>query len=118
MLDPLELASLISEETGLQFTAAGSKDADGRPWILLQPMDADSRHAFGIRTTLDWRRIEIGFEPGSFAGPLLGEMARADANGRAVFISLLDSCEKAGAEIRLQLNGHEQSSLGSRHLGY
>lgn len=107
MLNPSELAALVSDETGLSFSATGGKDGDGQSWILLNPTGLDSKHTFGIRVTLGWRRIEIGFEPGSFAALLLGEMGAADAEGRAVFVAMLSSCQEAGAEIRFRVNEQE-----------
>lgn len=73
------------------------------------PSGLDSKHTFGIRLTLGWRRIEIAFEPGAFAAPLLAEMGRADVSGRAVFISTLSSCQAQGAEVRLRVNGQDRT---------
>lgn len=105
MLKPEDLAALVSNETGLSFSATGGKDAEGQRWILLNPTGLDDTHTFGIRIIIGWRRIEIRFEPGAFAAPLLEEMGQADAEGRAVFNAMLSACQQAGAEILLRVNG-------------
>jgi 5-methylcytosine-specific restriction protein A len=109
LLSPTDLAALVSSETGLSFSATGGKDGDGQHWVLLHPTGLDVKHTFGIRITIGWRRVEIGFEPGAFAAPLLGEMGAADAEGRVVFASMLSSCQLAGAELRFRVNGQERA---------
>lgn len=109
MLKPEDLAALVSDETGLAFTATAGKDAEGQRWILLAPSGVDNQHGFGIRISIGWRRVEISFEPGAFAAPLLGEMGSADIEGRNVFSAMLESCRNAGAEITLRVNGNEIS---------
>jgi len=106
---PEDLAALVSDETGLAFSATSGKDADGQRWILLTPSGVEANQAFGIRIIIGWRRVEIAFEPGAFAAPLLGEMGSADVEGRNVFAAMLESCRIAGAEITLRINGQDKS---------
>tara|TARA_R110002074_G_scaffold98545_1_gene213305 strand:+ start:192 stop:1049 length:858 start_codon:yes stop_codon:yes gene_type:complete len=109
LLNPADLASLLSDETGLVFSATGGKDEEGRTWIRLHPTGADVKHTFGIRITVGWRRIEIRFEPGSFAAPLLAEMGETGAEGRTVFVSMLSSCQSGGGEVKFAVNGQERT---------
>jgi 5-methylcytosine-specific restriction protein A len=109
LLNPSDLAALVSDETGLSFSATEGKDTDGYRWILLHPTGLDSKHTFGIRVTIGWRRVEVSFEPGAFAAPLLGEMGETDPEGRAVFVSMLSSCQAAGAELRFRINGQDRA---------
>lgn len=108
-LDPGQLASVVSEETGLEFGSSAGTDADGQRWILLTPEGADARYTFGIRVTVGWRRLEISFEPGKFAADLVRSMSETDEDGRAGFAATLHACERAGADIQLVLNGKAQT---------
>ena len=60
-----------------------------------------------IDVGIEWRRIELSFVLGKFAGPLLQALSEVDASGRAVFRSVLSDCEGQGAKVILKLNGTE-----------
>lgn len=105
--DPHALGSIVSLETGLGFEASSRKDSDGRQIISLTPEGHNPAHTFGIDIGIEWRRLELSFVPGKFAGPLLQAMSEADASGRAVFRSVLSDCESQGAKVILKLNGTE-----------
>ena len=104
-LDPQLLGRVISGETGLEFEADTGVDAEGQRWYLLRPRGLPEDHTFGIRTTLGWRRLRIEFEPGKFAGSLLDDMGRADADGRSAFLAVLTDSRRLGSQIDLQING-------------
>ena len=104
-LDPSYLAKVISGQTGLEFVAKSGVDLEGQRWYLLQPQGLQAEHTFGIRTTLGWRRLQVEFEPGKFAGPLLEEMGKADGDGKSAFLSVLINCDRLGAQINLEING-------------
>lgn len=106
--DPRALGSIVSLETGLDFEASSRKDSDGRQIISLTPEGHNPAHTFGIDVEIEWRRLELSFVPGKFAGPLLQAMSEADASGRAVFKAVLGDCEGQGAKVILKLNGTEQ----------
>ena len=108
-LDPQYLENVISGDTGLDFVADSGVDADGRYWYLLRPRDLPSDHTFAIRTTVDWRRLGIAFEPGKFAAELLADMGRTDDIGRAAFRAVLADCSSRGAQINLRVNGSSHS---------
>lgn len=104
-LDPIQLANILSEETGLALVASTGIDGDGQQWILLTPAGVSRNHAFGIRTTIGWRRMEVAFEPGDFARPLLSDMSRTDAEGRSIFLATIDTCRRNGADVLIRING-------------
>jgi 5-methylcytosine-specific restriction protein A len=105
--DPHALGSIVSLETGLGFEANSRKDSDGRQIISLRPEGHNPTQTFEVNVGIEWRRLELSFVPGKFAGPLLEVMSEADASGRAVFRSVLADCESKGAKVVLKLNGTE-----------
>lgn len=105
--DPHALGATVSLETGLGFEASSRKYNDGRQTISLTPEGHNAAHTFGIDVGIEWRRLELSFVPGKFAGPLLQAMSEADASGRAVFKSVLSDCERQGARVILKLNEKE-----------
>jgi 5-methylcytosine-specific restriction protein A len=105
--DPDALGSIVSLETGLAFESRSRKDIDGRQIISLTPEGHNPAHTFGVDVGIEWRRLEMIFVPGKFAGPLLQAMSEADASGRAVFKSVLSDCESQGAKVILKLNEKE-----------
>ena len=106
--DPRALGSIVSLETGLDFETSSRKDSDGRQIISLTPAGHNPAHTFGIDVEIGWRRLELSFVPGKFAGPLLQAMSEADDSGRAVFRAVLRDCESQGAKVSFKLNGTEQ----------
>ena len=108
-LDPLHLNRVITSDTGLDVRVEVGVDPDGRSWYLLRPHSLPADHTFAIRTTVGWRRLKIGFEPGKFAAGLLADMSRADETGRAAFRSVLAECINLGAEVDLWVNGDARS---------
>ena len=103
-IDLQHFAQQTSSETGLLFDASTGIDSNGHRWYLLQPKGEFANRAFGIRTTLEWRRLRISFEPDRFASGLLSDMANADETGRAAFRSVLYDCKRWGAEIDFRIN--------------
>ena len=104
-LEPKLLEKVISGEIGLELEAGTGVDSESQRWFLLRPRGPTADHTFGIRTTLGWRRLQIDFEPGKFAGSLLADMGNADVEGRSAFQAILaDSC-RLGAQVDLAVNG-------------
>lgn len=108
MPDKDQLASWLAAETGLPLVATSGLDANGDHWIRLTPQDVSAQHAFSVRLTMAWRRLTITFEPGSFAGGLLEDIAQADADGRALFRYTLQNARSSGADIILRIDGADQ----------
>lgn len=104
-LEPQLLEKAISGEICLGLEAETGVDSDGQRWFLLRPRGLTADHTFGIRTTLGWRRLQIDFEPGKFAGSLLADMGNADLEGRSVFQAILADSRRLGAQIDLVVNG-------------
>lgn len=103
-----QLARLVSNESGLPLDARSGHDAGGDPWYLLRPVGATADHAFDVRVTMGWRRINIVFEPGRWASELLTAMGNTDPAGRAAFQAILSECSRRGAVIDFRVN--DQSS--------
>lgn len=103
--DPRSLAERVSAETGLEFVGTEGRDGDGSRWLELCPAGHPSTQTFTLRTLVGWRRIDIYFRPGSFAGDLMEAMGNADETGRGTFRTVLAVCREDGAEIALSVNG-------------
>lgn len=104
-LDARSLAEFVTEETGLPFTCTSGFDAEKNRWLALEPEGHAGPHTFVVRIRLLWRRIEISFEPGKFAGELLQSMAAVDHDGRSIFASVMRDCAEAGANLAFRING-------------
>lgn len=104
-LDPHSLAERISARTGLEFIGTEGRDGDGSRWLELRPAGHPVGQAFMLRTVVGWRRIDVYFRPGNFAGELVAAMRGADETGRRTFRAVLSVCRDAGADITLALNG-------------
>jgi 5-methylcytosine-specific restriction protein A len=103
--DPRSLAERISAETGLEFSGREGRDGDGTRWLELQPAGYPPGQTFTLRTLVGWRRLDVHFQPGNFAGDLMRAMGSADETGRRTFRTVLDVCRDADAEIALNING-------------
>ncbi|WP_341677289.1 HNH endonuclease [Niveibacterium sp. SC-1] len=103
--DPSVLAESISAETGLGFVGSDGRSADGVRWLEVVPAGHPLGQTFAIRAEIGWRRIDVRFRLGSFAGDLLASTRSADETGRRVFQTVLDACQKAGAGVALIVNG-------------
>jgi 5-methylcytosine-specific restriction protein A len=103
--DPRSLAEWISAETGLAFSGKEGRDNDGTRWLELQPAGYPPGQTFTLRTLIGWRRLDVHFRPGNFAGDLMSAMGSADETGRRTFRAVLDVCRDAEAEITLTING-------------
>lgn len=107
-LEPQQLGTLISRETGLALEARTGVDREGQLWYLLRPAGLSTDHSFAMRTTLAWRRLHMAFEPDKFAGELLRNMGAADNTGRAAFQAVLSECRNQGAQVEMRVNGQQK----------
>ncbi|UZX45223.1 HNH endonuclease (plasmid) [Agrobacterium sp. 13-2099-1-2] len=103
--DPRSLAERISAETGLEFSGREGRDSDGTRWLALQPAGYPPGQTFTLRTLIGWRRLDVHFQPGNFAGDLMSAMGSADETGRRTFRTILDVCREEDAEVALTING-------------
>ena len=108
--DPRSLAERVSAETGLDFVGTGGRDGEGRRWLELHPASHPPGQTFALRTVVGWRRLDVHFRPGNFAGELLAAMGSADESGRCSFQAILEVCREDGADIALTLNGATRPS--------
>lgn len=103
--DPRSLAERVSVETGLEFGGTEGREADGSRWLELVPAEHPAGQTFSLRTVIGWRRVDVHFRPGNFAGDLMEAMGTADETGRNTFLAVLQACRDAGAETALTING-------------
>ncbi|NMM43606.1 HNH endonuclease [Rhodospirillaceae bacterium KN72] len=103
--DPRSIAERVSLETGLAFTGSEGRDGDGSRWLELRPAEHPAGQTFTLRTIVGWRRIDVLFRPGNFAGELIEAMGSAEQTGRQGFRAVLGVCRDDGADIALSVNG-------------
>lgn len=103
--DSRPLADRVSAETGLDFIGTEGRDKGGSRWLELCPAGYPAGQTFTLRTVVGWRRIDVYFRPGNFAGELVEAMGQAGEAGRHTFCAVLSVCRDAGAEISLLVNG-------------
>ncbi|MGO7035103.1 HNH endonuclease [Rhizobium ruizarguesonis] len=89
----------------MDFSGREGRDNDGTRWLELQPAGYPPGQTFTLRTLIGWRRLDVHFLPGNFAGDLMSAMGSADETGRRTFRAVLDVCRDAEAEITLTING-------------
>ena len=106
LLDSKILERVVSEEIGLDFVAEFRVENNDHLLYLLHLREESKEHTFCIRTTIAWRRIQIEFEAGNFAGDLLRQMGDADRDSQVLFRSILADCQSRGASINFQVNGN------------
>lgn len=104
-LNPHTLAQRVSSETGFAFEGTEGREGDGSRWLELRPAGYPAHQTFVLRAAIGWRRIDIEFRPGNFAGDLMEAMGRTDETGQRTFRAVLTACRDAGAEIAFTLNG-------------
>ncbi|AWM93788.1 HNH endonuclease [Pseudomonas sp. 31-12] len=104
-LDPRSLAERVSAEIGLELTGTEGQDGDGCRWFELLPAGHPAGQTFTIRTIVGWRRVDVHFRPGNFAGDLIHAMSSVDDACRRTFGAILATCREAGAEVLLTVNG-------------
>lgn len=103
--DPRSLAERVSVETGLEFSGTEGREKDGSRWLELVPTDHPAGQTFSLRTVIGWRRLDVHFRPGNFAGDLMEAMGTADETGRRAFLAVLQACRDTGAETAVTING-------------
>ena len=98
-----QLADRLTGTFGLHFTARAEGDTEG-PVLRIAPTDLAPTEGFSIRVTVAWRHLRAEFIPGSFARPLLLEMARADEECRIRSTAFARGGEQAGLMLDMFLN--------------
>jgi 5-methylcytosine-specific restriction protein A len=103
--DARSLAEKVSATTGLEFEGRAGRDRDGNSSIELHPAGHPSGQTFSLVTVIGWRRLDIYFQLGNFAGDLVQAMGEVDESGRLGFQTVLHECKEDGAEVALIVNG-------------
>lgn len=104
-LDPRLLAERVSAEIGLELAGSEGRGGDGCRWLELQPAGHPAGQTFTLRTVVGWRRVDVHFQPGNFAGDLMEAMGSADETCRRTYCAVLAACRDAGAEVLMTVNG-------------
>ena len=107
--DPSSLATHLSDHFGLSLTGLGGRDSQGHPWIEIQPTDLHRHDGFRVLVELGWRNLRATFIPGAFAGDLVGDMANAPPQSKALFVALAQRAIDEGAVITMNVNGSSVS---------
>ena len=110
-LDPLAFAEAVSAETALEFVGSEGRNPDGLRWLELVLAGHEARKTFTIRAEIGWRRLDVRFRLGNFAGDLMAAIRSVDESGRHLFRAILEACAVDGAEVVLSLNGNKRSYL-------
>ncbi len=103
------LATHLSNHFGLSLTGLAGRDGQGHPWIEIQPAGLHRHDGFRVLVELGWRNLRATFIPGAFAGDLIGEMAKAPPQSRALFVGLAQRAIDEGATITISINGSSVS---------
>lgn len=98
-----QIADRLTGKFGLHFTARAEDDAEG-PAFRIVPSDLAPTEGFSIRVTVAWRHLRAEFAPGSFARPLLLEMAEADEESRIRSTAFARGGKKAGLTLEMSQN--------------
>ena len=99
-----QIATLMSNETGLEFLSTSGSNVEGLLWYEFVPTGIHTNQSFVIRTEVHWRRIEVHFRLGRFAVDLLKSMNSANKEQRRLFIAILPKCRDSDAKIDLLVN--------------
>lgn len=102
-IDARELASLIASRFSVAFEGS-IEEVDGGRFTVIRPSDLERGTGFCVVVGRTPRRIEASFKADRFAAALLRQMAEADSEARALFVSLLNEAEKTGTSVSATLN--------------
>jgi 5-methylcytosine-specific restriction enzyme A len=97
------IAESLTRTFGLRFSVRASNGTEG-PVIWIAPDDLVPTEGFGIRVTLAWRHLRAEFVPGSFARPLIAEMAEANEEGKARSAAFARGGRQAGLAVEMSVN--------------
>lgn len=104
LLDPSRIASILSVQTGLTFEGRSGVSSHGETMLTFSPAEHSQPHTFSIVAILKFRRLEIEFQPGAFAGDLLDAMSMAGSEARFLFSEILKECVRDGATVDLHID--------------
>lgn len=100
----------ILAKYGLAFTASYS-DKEGKPTVILEPVDIIRDKGFKIFLILDWRRLDAHVQFGTFSRDLISEMGKIAAQRREIYETYAQIVKNNGAEIIISINGQSVNPL-------
>lgn len=101
MLDPADIGAEFAAVTGLAVSARRA----GVGCVEISPADAEAETRFTVQVRLVRRRLDVEFQPGTHAGPLVEAMGRSDDMGRSLWMSQQDVLRRAGCNLLMSING-------------
>lgn len=102
-IDARSLADSLSKRFSVAFQG-GIEDVDGGLFVVIRPSDLEQGNGFGVVVGRTPRRVEASLKMDRFAGALLRQMAEADEEAHALFISLLTEAETKGITATVAIN--------------
>lgn len=102
----------ILAKYGLAFTASYS-DKEGKPTVILEPVDFKRDKGFKMLLVLDWRRLEAHVQFGTFSRDLISEMGKIAAKRREIYETYAQIIKNNGAEIKISINGQDVDPLNA-----
>ena len=103
-IDGESLSRNLTKLTGVDFELDSKSDKRTENILKLNPSFVDPNHTFSISIEMEWKTLDIRFQPGQFASQLLSDMSNADEAGRALFVSTLSKLHQLGAKIEFHVN--------------
>lgn len=98
-----EIRKRLIDTFGLNFRVSTTRETEGLI-LHIAPTDLSASEGFSVRVTVGWRHLRAEFIPGSFARPLLQEMAGADEESRLRSMAFARGAELAGITLEMKLN--------------
>jgi 5-methylcytosine-specific restriction protein A len=104
--DIARLTAMLSREVGLAFVGEVLSESDDEKELSFGPVGYERQHTFSILARVKFRRIEIEFQPGPFAGDLLEAMSFSARDAQLLFWTVLGDCVNKGATVSVRVDDH------------
>jgi 5-methylcytosine-specific restriction protein A len=99
------LAEQLTRHFGVPLESRALAPSGSYPAFELVPRDCTPAEAFRLTVRLAWRSLDFRFEPGSFAGELVGQMGSAGPERIDLFAHLAAKCAAEKGKVVLRVNG-------------
>lgn len=100
------LAEQLTVHFGVPLESRALAQSGSYPAFELVPRDCAPAEAFRLTVRLAWRSLDFRFEPGSFAGELVGQMGSAGPERVDLFARLAAKCAAEKGKVTLRVNGN------------
>jgi 5-methylcytosine-specific restriction protein A len=97
---------LVADRIGLPVVATPQQDADGE-YLDISLVQDHPASSFLVRFRPGWRSAEAAFVPGTFAAPLLAQMAAASAESRRTFSAFTSVIAANKLRLSFRVNGSD-----------